>query len=547
MQKKKDIKRLFRLILKHGRPNIYLFMFGIFVSILSTFLSLQIPYRIKSLVDQMPSVFDLERLAILLILTLFTSVVSVLTLSIIGARVVRNVRIEVWNRVVKAKYSDVIQDTGESVASHIINDSELTERLVSEEFPQTLTSVITAIGAGGMMFWINAKLAMTVFVLLFTLIVIILPFSRKMTGISKNIQYNKANGISTLSRLKLSNMLFKINNAQKYASNRGIRSINALYDSDIKQLKYQSLFTPLVNVILLLMVFAVIVVGKIEIQNHLLSAGGLTAFFLYLSQEIAPFLQISKLAPSLARTVGGSEQLYKYLSYDEEEQNNKRLSEPIKNIKFEDVCFSYPYNKKIVFDHLSFEINSPLYISIIGQNGGGKSTILKMLEKLYKPDSGSIYINGNKLNDLNISSVRDNIIYITQHPLFFSGSIMENLTIGQRINESKVWNALSKVNLEQIVRQLPLKLETSIEEMSNAFSGGELQRLAIARLFLQSKNVIFLDEVLSHLDPENRITIKRNIFQFAKSNRCLVIDITHDQKHLKSSDLVLNLDNLKQS
>lgn len=89
---------------------------------------------------------------------------------------------------------------------------------------------------------------------------------------------------------------------------------------------------------------------------------------------------------------------------------------------------------------------------------------------------------------------------------------MENLTVGQQINESRVWNALSKVNLEKIVRQLPLKLETSIEEMSNAFSGGEMQRLAIARLFLQSKNVIFLDEVLSHLDPQNRITIKENIF-----------------------------------
>ncbi len=124
---------------------------------------------------------------------------------------------------------------------------------------------------------------------------------------------------------------------------------------------------------------------------------------------------------------------------------------------------------------------------------------------------------------------------------------MENLTIGQQINESRVWNALSKVNLEKIVRQFPLKLETSIEEMSNAFSGGEMQRLAIARLFLQSKNVIFLDEVLSHLDPQNRITIKENIFQFAKSNNCLVIDITHDQKHLKTSDLVLKLDHLKQS
>ncbi|MDC6398385.1 ABC transporter ATP-binding protein [Lactiplantibacillus pentosus] len=212
----------------------------------------------------------------------------------------------------------------------------------------------------------------------------------------------------------------------------------------------------------------------------------------------------------------------------------------------EDVCFSYPNNSKVVFDHINFKISSPLYISVIGQNGGGKSTILKMLEKLYEPDSGYIYINGKNLNALDISSIRDNIIYITQHPLFFSGSIMENLTIGQQINESRVWNALSKVNLKKIVRQFPLKLETSIEEMSNAFSGGEMQRLAIARLFLQSKNVIFLDEVLSHLDPQNRITIKENIFQFAKSNNCLVIDITHDQKHLKSSDLVLNLDHLKQ-
>ncbi|KYK52456.1 ABC transporter ATP-binding protein [Lactiplantibacillus plantarum] len=547
MQRKKDIKGLFRLILKQGQPNIYLFIFGIFVSLLSTFLSLQIPYRIKSLVDKMPSAFDLERLAILLILTLFTSVVSVLTLSVIGARVVKNIRIKAWDSVVNAKYSDVVQDTGESVASHIINDSELTENLVSEEFPQTLTSAITAVGAGVMMFWINAKLALTVFILLFTLIIIILPFSRKMTGISKNIQYNKANGISTLSRLKLSNMLFKVNNAQKYASNRGISSINALYDSDIKQLKYQSLFTPLVNVVLLMMVFIVIVVGKMEIQNHLLSAGGLTAFFLYLSQEISPFMQISKLAPTLAKTVGGSEQLYKYLSYAEEKPSSKRLIEPIKSIEFEDVCFSYPNNSKVVFDHINFKISSPLYISVIGQNGGGKSTILKMLEKLYKPDSGYIYINGKNLNDLDISSIRDNIIYITQHPLFFSGSIMENLTIGQQINESRVWNALSKVNLKKIVRQFPLKLETSIEEMSNAFSGGEMQRLAIARLFLQSKNVIFLDEVLSHLDPQNRITIKENIFQFAKSNNCLVIDITHDQKHLKSSDLVLNLDHLKQS
>lgn len=183
---------------------------------------------------------------------------------------------------------------------------------------------------------------------------------------------------------------------------------------------------------------------------------------------------------------------------------NKMLSQ-IDTIEFKNVSFSYPNNSECALKNVSFSVGAGERVAIIGKNGAGKTTMIKLLLRLYDPTEGTILINGVDVKEYDIGFLRRAISILFQDYSIYAFSIKDNLTLGALIPDEKIMDALARVNLLEKVMKLPMKLDTPITnqlyEGGVEFSGGEKQRLALARAYLRSQMLFILDEPTSNLDP----------------------------------------------
>ena len=203
-------------------------------------------------------------------------------------------------------------------------------------------------------------------------------------------------------------------------------------------------------------------------------------------------------------------------------------AETIQEIEFRNVSFHYPNTSHQALSHVSFTIHRGERVMIVGENGAGKTTIIKLLLRLYDPDEGNIFINGVPISEYDLTSLRRSFAVLFQTYSLYAFTIRENLTLGESIPDDQIISALKVVKMWDRVSRLPLQLDTPITSqfMENGveFSGGERQRLAIARIFLKEHGMLVLDEPTSNLDSN----IENELFEWMLSRKdCTTLLISH--------------------
>lgn len=180
--------------------------------------------------------------------------------------------------------------------------------------------------------------------------------------------------------------------------------------------------------------------------------------------------------------------------------------------ELQDVSFSY--RDKEILNHFSYTFERGKKYILIGESGSGKSTLLNLLAGRLNDYSGELFFHQQKLETLKYQDLYQDLLYIEQQPHIFQASIRENLIFEDRaINETELWAVLKRVKLDEVIQQLPEKLDTVIGDKGNQLSGGQLQRIAIARGLLQQKSILLLDESTSSLDIENAVAIEEQLLQ----------------------------------
>ncbi|HBD93758.1 MAG: hypothetical protein A2015_12515 [Spirochaetes bacterium GWF1_31_7] len=210
------------------------------------------------------------------------------------------------------------------------------------------------------------------------------------------------------------------------------------------------------------------------------------------------------------------------------------------NIRLDGVRFSY--NDRVILQNVYLEINQGERIAVVGRSGSGKSTLANILLSFYKPDSGTVKLNGVDYHDIPNRVLRKNIGIVPQDNTFFSGTIRENLLPGYlNVTDEEIYEALKQANALEFVYKLPGKLLTEYGSKGINLSGGQKQRLALARIFLLNPSVIILDEATSALDPENERNIQSVIEKIDR--KFTVISITHKLSNVIKSDRIIVMEN----
>ena len=217
----------------------------------------------------------------------------------------------------------------------------------------------------------------------------------------------------------------------------------------------------------------------------------------------------------------------------------KKLKEISPSITFKNVTYKYPDSKKTLINNLNLTIKKGEKIAIVGETGSGKSTIIKLIIGLLKDYQGKILISSEELAKLNLNELYNHITYISQESHIFSGTLRENIVFDKKATDEEIQKVLKLVFLEKFYQRLENGLDTELGERGVKISGGERQRVALARLFFENTNLIILDEATSALDNITEKKVMTNIMQNSKDKTLIII--AHRLETIKNVDKILVL------
>ena len=226
-----------------------------------------------------------------------------------------------------------------------------------------------------------------------------------------------------------------------------------------------------------------------------------------------------------------------------DEMVDKKGEKPASNkgdIVFSDMSFKYKSRDVMILNHLNLTIHENEMIGIVGESGCGKSTILKLLMRLYGPSSGVISWNGVNVEDLSMAWIRDQISYVAQEPVLFSGTIRENLLYGRvDASEEEMVEAAKLVKADGFIRQFPKGYDTYVGELGSSLSGGQKQRIAIARALLRHPCVLVLDEATSALDSQSEEIVQEALNRIREEKRLSIVVVAHRLSSIRVCDRIV--------
>lgn len=407
-------------------------------------------------------------------------------------------------------------------------------RLVQNFFIDILPLFANAIVALFFMFQANFYVGLVGLCIVPIYFIVTRKQAQKLSGWRRNLRgfrESKSQGIISIID---SITVIKSFNRENIESKKQLQLQNELTNNQLQTRKTSFLFDGLKSFIEQFGVVIIIILTAYFVLNGIMSIGSIMFHILLFNNVSAPIRQLHRIYDEMNDAMIYSESYFEILDADQEKETSGTIKNiPLKgDFKLNNVSFAYPNGTKALFD-INMEIKANKITALVGLSGAGKSTIINLLDKFYKPSSGEILLDGIPLEDYDTHFLRENIGLVLQKNHIFNGSIADNIRYGKvNATDEEVIEAAKKAYIHEQIIKLPHQYETK----ATALSGGQQQRIAIARMFLKNPPIIFLDEPTASLDAIATEQIK-NSLDAIKKNRTVVI-ISHSISQIIDADVI---------
>lgn len=364
-------------------------------------------------------------------------------------------------------------------------------------------------------------------------------YNRKLTPVTGALRMNFGMINATLNEALSGIEVVKGSTQEQYELDRYLTFAKKYRDAYVDQGKIQARYMPI------LFLGIIITLGLahslILLNLGLISVGDIISYLglldlLYFSTFISIFVfAMVKLAGSSAKRL--LESMNQVTEIDE--NPNGIQKEILGSIKFENVSFNYPGTKNLVLKNIAFEVNPGQTVAIVGTTGSGKTTLTKLISRLYDVTEGKILIDGQDIRDYALKSLRAQISYIEQDVFLFSFSVFENISFGRLGTKDQVIEAAKQAQAHEFISELPEGYDSRIGERGVLLSGGERQRIAIARAFLADPRILILDDSTSAIDSNTEDKIQYAIKNVLRNRTTFLI--THRLSQIRWADLIIVL------
>lgn len=536
----KNFKKLLGTV-KINKCKIFI---GIMFFLIGNIVSFSIPIFAKNMIDKNLTV---KNILILVSVVLF-SVSSMVIGSYIFNKTVINwvyfIRKNIVNDMLSIKINAVSKKISSKFSSEIMNYTEEIKNLFVSTLRSSI-SVFVSFASITLLLVISFKLTLVLVFLLLLLILIVSPFTSLSAKAYNKNQENVTSTIGYLTHIISEIKFIKSYNAYEDENSQFDKLNTHTKNISLKLCKVDASIEPVITVSFIGILFLIFLTGSILISKGELTLGGLIAFCLYVFQILTPLVNISNFFKNITSLDNFSKNIIEIFELEKEKTDGKKVGNLLENskINFKDVCFGYDKNNNIL-ENFNLEIFPKESIAIVGPSGAGKTTILNLLERFYDVDQGSIFIDNENIKNFNLNDLRNKITYVQQNNSFINASILDNLLYGQsKVTSSEQINNALKLSGSEFTNNLPEKLDTIIDPNGSNFSGGELQRLMLARALVKNADVLLLDEITSNLDSESEMIIK-NTLSLIKNKKTIII-IAHRLSTVKFVDRIIFLENGK--
>ena len=444
--------------------------------------------------------------------------------------------------------------------SRVTNDVDTLAQNLNQSITQLVTSITTIIGVMVMMLSISPLMTLIAVLILPVSMVLVLFVVKISQKYFKSQQEYLGHINGQVEEIYSGHNIVKAFNREERVIEDFNEANDILYKSAWKSQFFSGVMMPVMTFVGNLGYVAVAVVGGLLAANGTIMVGDILSFIQYVKSFTQPITQLAQVSSMLQSTAAAAERVFEFLAEDEEEQCAKEhamLTDTSGNtrnvttlditgdVTFEHVRFGYT-PEKIIINDFSARVRQGQKIAIVGPTGAGKTTIVKLLMRFYELNGGRILIDGYDIADFDRSELRELFGMVLQDTWLFKGSIMENIRYGKLdATDEEIVNACKKASIHDFIQSLPQGYDTPVGELGDTLSGGEKQRIGLARVFLHNAPLILLDEPTSNLDSLNEAVILKSLNE-ERQNKTVVL-VSHRQSTMRITDKIYSVENGRMS
>ncbi len=552
MEKKGRVLPLLKRLLKLIGPYKKYFLLSGFAVISLSFLAPLRPYLISEMVekyiiksqDSSQLLWWSILIVSLLLLEGGLQVLSTFFSNLLAQSLIRDLRKKVFAHILSFRTRFFDKNPVGALVTRVVSDLEAITEVFSAGLMEITGDIISLVFILSLMFYTDWELALMTLIPIPFLIFATRIFAKSMRE-SFQKERTAVTALNTFVQEHLSGMsIVQLFNREKHEF-QSFKKINEEHKkAHIQAIWANSIFFPVVeflsslSIAFLLVWGALKVEGKTQAEIHLMY-GEIIAFTLWINQLYRPIRQLADKYNVLQRGVVRAERIFEILDDHSEIQISGKLTGVDFNqpITFENIVFSYKEGQPVI-DGFSLKINPGETIAFVGATGSGKTTLVNLLSRMYEYDEGKIYIGNSPLDEISLDEIRKEIAVVLQDVFLFSGTIMENITLGnQTISDEQVFAAAKEVGLHDFILSLPGGYQHVLNERGTSLSVGQRQLLSFVRAYVYNPTILVLDEATSSIDNESESLIQEATIKLTKGRTSIVV--AHRLSTIQSADRII--------
>ena len=530
------------------RYRIYLYI-SLILSFVTVLLSLYIPKLTGQAVDYMigPGEVDFKG-----VFTIITKIIVFVLITSAGQwiinicnnkmtyNVVRDIRNDAFHKIQEMPLSYIDSHAYGEVESKIINDAAQFADGLLMGFTQFFSGIVTIIGT--LVFMLTVNIGITI------VVVAITPLSFFVAGfISKRTfrmfrEQSQIRGEQTgfINEMIEGQRVVKAFNQKENVVERFDKINEKLREKTLKATFFSSITNPSTRFINSLVYTGVGIFGALSVVSGRMSVGQLSAFLSYSNQYTKPFNEISGVITELQNAIACAASIFSFIEEKSEipdKENALSLDHFEGNVKIDNISFAYVPGQKLI-ENFKLDIEPGQNVAIVGPTGCGKTTLINLLMRFYDVKKGAIYVDGTDIRDITRGSLRNGYGMVLQETWLKSGTIKENITMGNPEISNEDMIKIAKIcHIDSFIQKLPKKYETVISENGEEFSQGQRQLMCIARVMMSKPSMMILDEATSSIDTRTEMKIQEAFNKMMEGRTSFVV--AHRLSTIKNADIIL--------
>ncbi len=452
-------------------------------------------------------------------------------------------RIKAYEHIQKLDMNFFETDNTGRLLSILNDDINQLERFLDHGANQIIQLFITVFLIGGTMLFVAPKIALFAFIPIPIIFLGSIKFQKKLAPKYRDVR-TKAGLLAARLNNNLGGILtIKSFTTENWELNRLKKESLAYQTSNKIAIQLSSAFIPLIRFAILFAFIAILLIGGFQTWNKVLSVGTYS-FLVFITQRLLwPLTTLGNVLDEFQRSMASVNRVIDLIDTPIEIIDGFRRIRPnqIKGrLNYENISFNYP-NRDSTLKNINFKVPENSTLGIVGLTGSGKSTLIKLLLRIYDSNEGTISIDGIPINEIKLRDLRKCISLVSQDTYLFHGTVQENIAYGKyKANFSEIINASKIAEAHNFVSKLPQGYKTIVGERGQRLSGGQRQRIALARAVLKNSPILVLDEATASVDNETEVLIQKSLAKITQERTTIVI--AHRLSTIKNADKIIVMD-----